>query len=88
MSFQSVPVKDLFKLERIPESEFDLFKAGFGWITNNQGVHLQITSNRKVVADYWPTTKRLKFRKVAGFDRTTLHTVVQHCYSKPYKAMT
>ncbi len=51
------------KLKAIAEAEYDLYRAGFCWITNNSGVHLQISAQGRVIADYWPTTKKLIFRK-------------------------
>lgn len=69
----------MLKTTKIAEAEFDLYKAGFGWITANNGVHLQVVAEGKVIADYWPTTKQIIFRKGTGLDldiRATLTAVI------------
>lgn len=43
----------------ISEAQFDLYRVGLSWATNNSGVHLQVMApGCGVVADLWPTTGR------------------------------
>lgn len=85
MQIQAAKPGNEFKIVRIAETEFDLHKAGFGWITNNDGVHLQITIGKDIIADYWPTTEKLKFRKCSNSARIALIDVVKHQYQKAKK---
>lgn len=61
--FPNPPVQKEQKTLEITTAEYDLHKAGFAWITNNMGVHLQIMKDEKVVADFWPTTARWSVRE-------------------------
>lgn len=58
------------KQQLIAEAEYELFNAGFAWITANNGVHLQVLGADAVIADIWPTTgkwrDRLKKRSGVG----------------------
>lgn len=67
----------MLKTDKIAEAEYDLYRAGLGWITANQGVHLQVTSQGKVVADLWPTTGKVIFRPGTGFARATLYDAIK-----------
>lgn len=64
------------KCMQIASAEFDLHNAGFTWQTNNQGIHLMIKVDKAIVADYFPTTGLLKFRKVPGFNRQDLYNAI------------
>lgn len=48
----------------IIEAQYDLYRAGFDWISNDRGgVHLQVVKpGAGVVADLWPTTGRWTVR--------------------------
>lgn len=57
---------ELDKTHVIMNAEYALYKAGLQWITNNNGVHLQIFKAGKRAADLWPTTGKWSIPSLSG----------------------
>lgn len=50
----------------ISEAQYDLYRAGFDWVSKCNGVHLIVYVGKKVVADVWPTTGKYSIRNANG----------------------